>query len=214
MLERLLWDRFLLHWLPPEKATGDVGVDIERAFNLTYETAEGKPVLFNWMGAAFAVMTGDRTVVVADVPPIGNLPPWIEAHAKKEARDLRSAMRARLAGNMTPHLWLEFRRTFHTATSPVLGGGTQIVVSHPDKTECIDLVRVDRARQAIEELGSKKRARDAVRLLDRRMATRDTSAIDTELRKLAQRSKLPLPAFFDAAEAAVGISNAEWELAT
>ena len=47
MRERLLWDRFLLHWLPPEKATGDVGVDIERAFNLTYETVEGKPVLFN-----------------------------------------------------------------------------------------------------------------------------------------------------------------------
>ncbi len=83
MREHLLWDRFLLHWLPPEKTTGDVGVNIERAFNRTYKTTEDKDVRFNKMGAAFALITGDRTVVVADVPPIGNLPPWIELHAKK-----------------------------------------------------------------------------------------------------------------------------------
>jgi len=214
MRERLLWDRFLIHWLPADKVTGNVGADIDRAFALTYPRDDGKAARFNYMGAAFAVVTTGRTVVVADVPPLGNLPVWLEVQPKNQAKVLRSATRKWLADNMVPHFWLEFRRTYHTADSPVLGGGTQIVISRPEETGHIDLVRVDRARQAIKALGSKKRARDVARLLDRRMTAQDTSDINTKLRGLARKSKLSMPAFFDAAEAAISISNIEWELAT
>ena len=165
------------------------------------------------MGAAFAVMTAGRTIVVADVPPLGNLPAWLELQPKNQAKVLRPATRKWLANNITPHFWLEFGRTYHTAHSPVLGGGTQIVVSHPEDTNYIDLVCIDRARQAIKAFGSKKRARDVARLLNRRMTVQNTSKINAELRKIARKSKLSMPMFFDAAEAAVGISNLEWELA-
>ena len=213
MRERLLWDRFLIHWLPADKVTGNVGADIDRAFALTYPRDDGKVARFNYMGAAFAVVTARRTVVAADVPPLGNLPAWLELQPKNRAKELRPATRKWLADNMVPHFWLEFRRTYHTADSPVLGGGTRIVISHPEETRHIDLVCVDRARQAVKVLGSKKRARDVARLLDRRMTAQDTSDINAKLRRLARMSKLSMPAFFDAAEAAIGISNIEWELA-
>ena len=214
MRERLLWDRFLIHWMPADMVTGNVGADIGRAFALTYRRTDGKVARFNYMGAAFAVITAGRTVVAADAPPLGNLPAWLELQPKNQAKELRPAARKWLADNMVPHFWLEFRRTYHTADSPVLGGGTQIVISHPEETSHIDLVRVDRARQAIKELGSKKRARDVAWLLDQRMTVQDTSDINAKLRGLARKSKMSLPAFFDAAEAAIGISKFEWELAT
>ena len=214
MRERLLWDRFLIHWMPADKVTGNVGADIGRAFARTYPRTDGKVARFNYMGAAFAVITAGSTVVAADVPPLGNLPAWLELQPKNQAKELRPATRKWLADNMVPHFWLEFRRTYHTADSPVLGGGTQIVISHPEGTRHIDLVFVDRARQAIKALGSKKRARDVAWLLDQRMTAQDTSDINAELRGLARKSKMSLPAFFDAAEAAIGISKFEWELAT
>ena len=213
MRECLLWDRFLLHWFPEDKATGNVSADIDQAFRLTYHRDDGKAARFNYMGAAFAVMTAGRTIVVADVPPLGNLPAWLDLQPKNQAKVLRPATRKWLANNMTPHFWLEFGRTYHTAHSPVLGGGTQIVISHPEDTKYIDLVCIDRARQAIKAFGSKKRARDVAGLLNQRMAVQDTSKINAELRKIARKSKLSMPMFFDAAEAAVGISNIEWELA-
>ena len=214
MRERLLWDRFLIHWLPPDMVTGSVSKDIDRAFALTYQRDDGKVARFNYMGAAFAVITAGRTVIVADVPPLGNLPAWLEVQPKNQAKVLRPATRKWLAHKMVPHFWLEFRRTYHTADSPVLGGGTQIVISRPEDTNYIDLVRIERARRAIKALGSKKRARDVAGLLDRRMTVQDTSDINAKLRGHARKSKLSMPAFFDAAEAAIGISNNEWELAT
>lgn len=214
MRERLLWDRFLIHWLPPDKVAGNTGADIGRAFATTYQRDDGKATRFNYMGAAFAVITAGRTVVLADVPPLGNLPAWLEVLPKNQAKVLRPTTRKWLADKMVPHFWLEFGRTFHTSNSPVLGGGTQIVISRPEDTTYIDLVRIERAKQAIKALGSKKRARDVARLLDRRMTVQDTSDINTKLRGLARKSKLSMPAFFDAAEAAIGITNIEWELAT
>ena len=213
MRERLLWDRFLIHWLPPDKGAGNIGADIDRAFALTYRRDDGKAARFNHMGAAFAVITAQRTVVAADVPHLGNLPNWLELRPKNQAKVLRPATRKWLADNMVPHFWLEFGRTNHTANRPVLGGGTQIAISNPEDTDYIDLVCVDRARQAIKALGSKKRARDVAQLLDQRMTVQDTSKINTKLRKCAQESKVSMPTFFDAAEAAVGISDKEWELA-
>ena len=214
MRERLLWDRFLVHWLPPEEVGGDVDANIDRAFSRTYYTDNGKQARFNNMGAAFAVITADRTVVAADVPPLGNLPAWLALHTKKEARELRRDTQKRLVGNMVPHFWLEFGRTYHTANSPVLGGGSQIVISRPAEVTTIDLMRIDRARRAIKVLGSKKRALDAAKLLNRRMQAQNTNSIDVELRKLVRKSQLSLPAFFDAAEATIDISRYEWELAT
>lgn len=213
MRERLLWDRFLVHWLNSKKVTGNVGADIDQAFRHTYNTDDNKAARFNNMSARFALITADRTVVVADVPSLGNLPAWLELHAKVQAKELRPAMRKWLANNMVPHFWLDFGRTYHTADSPVLGGGSQIVISHPQKVTHIDLVRVARAKKAIQAFGSKARAQNVAKLLDRRMLAKDTSSINAELRKLARKSKLSLPAFFDAAEAATDISNLEWELA-
>ena len=83
MRERLLWDRLLIHWLPTDKVTGNVGADIDRAFALTYPRDDGKAARFNYMGAAFAVITARRTVVAADVPPLGNLPAWLDAIAQR-----------------------------------------------------------------------------------------------------------------------------------
>ena len=213
MRERLLWDRFLIHWSDSDKVTGNVGADIDQAFKRTYNTDDNKAARFNNMSARFAVITADRTVVVADVPSLGNLPAWLELRAKAQAKELRPAMRKWLADNMVPHFWLDFGRTYHTERSPVLGGGSQIVISHPQKVIRIDLVRVARARKVVQAFGSKKRAEEVAKLLDRRMLAKDTKSINAELRKLARKSKLSLPAFFDAAEATTDISNLEWELA-
>ncbi len=213
MRERLLWDRFLIHWSDSDKVTGNVGADIDQAFKGTYYTDDNKAARFNNMSARFAVITADRTVVVADVPSLGNLPAWLELHAKKHAKELRPATRKWLADHMVPHFWLDFGRTYHTARSPVLGGGSQIVISRPQEVIHIDLVRVARARKAIQAFGSKTRAQNVAELLDKRMLAKDTSSIDAELRKLTRKSKLSLPAFFDASEATTDISNFEWELA-
>ena len=94
MRERLLWDRFLIHWLPPDKVTGSARKNIDRAFALTYPRDNGKVARYNYMGAAFAVITAGRTIVVADAHAVGlaaNAPPMtlgqLSDHALPVARE-------------------------------------------------------------------------------------------------------------------------------
>ena len=221
MKSRLLWDRWLSHWLPPEKVTKDVKRDIDEALRATYRLPDGK-------GAAFALKGGSSTIIVTEarttaagkIPPrapFQDRPDWLDWRGplagKEQAALLKDAIRGLIA-RPRPHVIVKTGRRPLTLDEIALGEGTVVVVNEPGRTETVDSVRVARARRALETLGSVGGARNARKLLDERMkAAGGSDAIDRKLRQMIRRSKADSATFFDAMDLLDGVSPRELALA-
>ncbi len=221
MKSRLLWDRWLSHWLPPEKVTKDVKRDIDEALRATYRLPDGKGAAFALKGGpSMIVVTEARTTVASRIPPRAPLqdrPDWLDWRGplagKERAALLKEAIRGLIA-RPRPHAIVRTGRRPLTLDEIALGEGTVVVVNEPDGTETVDSVRIARARRALEALGSVGRAREARKLLDGRMeAAGGSDAIDRKLREMIRRSKVGSATFFDATDLLDGVSPRELALA-
>lgn len=221
MKSRLLWDRFLSHWLPPEKATGDVRRDIDEALRITYELPDGKEATFAQKGGlSTVVVTEAVTVVASRIPP--RAPPharpnwldWRGPLAGKEQAELRNGAIHDLVAKPRPHVIIKTGRRPLTLDEIVLGAGTVVVVNAPDKTMIVDSVRIARARRTLNVFGSANRAREARRLVDEREAAAgETAATDRKIRTMIGRLKVEPEVFFDAVDLLDGVSSLELKLA-
>ena len=210
----LLWDRFLSHWRPPDKATGDVERDIDEALRAEYELPDGKKGTFAQKGGTSTiVITGERTEVDSRIPPcVVPLPSWL-VERPPGAAFLGGAIRGLLA-EPRPHVILKTGRRPFTLDGIVPGDGTAVVVNEPDGVWSVDSVRVGRARRALKALGSAGRAKKARKLLDDRIeAMGDTDGIDKQLRTTIGKLKIDRAAFFDALDLLEGVTPLELKIA-
>lgn len=220
MKSRLLWDRWLSHWLPPEKVTKDVKRDIDEALRATYRLPDGKEAVFAQKGGlSTIIVTEARTTVASRIPPraLQDRPDWLDWRGplagKEQAALLKEAIRGLIA-RPRPHVIVKTGRRPLTLDGIALGEGTVVAVNEPDGTETVDSVRIARARRALETLGSVGRAREARKLLDERMkAAGGGDAVDRKLREMIRRSKVDSATFFDATDLLDGVSRRELALA-
>ena len=217
MKSRLLWDRWLSHWAPPEKVTGDVERDIGEALRATYPLPDGKRATFAQKGGLSTfVVTEAKTTVASRIPP-RDRPGWLDWRGplagKEQAALLKEAVRGLIA-RPRPHVIVKTGKRPLTLDEIVLGEGTVVVVNEPDRTETVDSVRIARARRALQVLGSVGAARKARKLLDDRAeAAGESDAIDGNIRAMIRRLKVDHIAFFDAADLLDGVSPRELALA-
>ena len=221
MKSRLLWDRWLCHWLPPEKATGKVERDIDEALGTTYALPDGKGATFAQKGGLSTIVVTEATTMVASRIPPRRKPPdrpnWLDwagpLAGKEQAECLNNAIRDLIA-RPRPHVIVKTGKRSLTLDEIVLGDGTVVVVNEPGKTTVIDSVRIAHARRALGVLGSVSRAKNARRLLDDRgAAAGDTDAIDRKIKAMIGRLKVDPETFFDAIDLLDGVSPRELTLA-
>lgn len=221
MKSRLLWERFLSHWLPPEKATGDVERDIGEALRVTYELPDGKGATFAQKGGLSTVVVTEATTVVASRIPSREAPharpnwlDWRGPLAGKEQAELRNDAIRDLVAKPRPHVIVKTGKRFLTLGEIVLGAGTVVVVNEPGRTMIVDSVRIARARRALKVFRSADRARKARRLADEREAAAgETAAIDRKIRTMIGRLAVEPDIFFDAVDLLDGVSPLELNLA-
>lgn len=217
MKSRLLWDRWLSRWAPPEKVTGDVKRDIGEALRATYPLPDGKGAAFAQKGGlSTIVVTEAETTVASRIPP-RDRPGWLDWRGplagKEQAALLKEAVRGLIA-QPRPHVIVKTGKRPLTLDEIVLGEGTVVVVNEPDRTETVDSVRIVRARRALDVLGSAGGARKALMLLRKRAeAAGESDAIDGDIRAMIRRLKVDRTAFFDAADLLDGVSGRELALA-
>ena len=102
-----VWQRFARYWLPEAEATGDLAADVTRTLGRTYEniTRENSQARFNAKGGFCVVaILPERTLVLANARPAGQLPEWVEQHpgVGPEARHRRQALRKEPTGQPVP----------------------------------------------------------------------------------------------------------------
>ena len=217
MKSRLLWDRWLSHWAPPEKVTGDVERDIGEALRATYPLPDGKRATFAQKGGLSTfVVTEAKTTVASRIPP-RDRPGWLDWRGplagKEQAALLKEAVRGLIA-RPRPHVIVKTGKRPLTLDEIVPGGGTVVVVNEPGRTETVDSVRIARARRALDALGSVGAARKALKLLrERAEAAGESDAIDGNIRAMIRRLKVDPTAFFDATDLLDGVSGRELALA-
>lgn len=217
MKSRLLWDRWLSHWAPPEKVTGDVESDIGEALRATYPLPDGKRATFAQKGGLSTfVVTEAKTTVASRIPP-RDRPGWLDWRGplagKEQAALLKEAVRGLIA-RPRPHVIVKTGKRPLTLDEIVPGGGTVVVVNEPGRTETVDSVRIARARRALDALGSVGAARKALKLLrERAEAAGESDAIDGTIRAMIRRLKVDPTAFFDATDLLDGVSGRELALA-
>lgn len=217
MKSRLLWDRWLSHWAPPENVTGDVKRDVDKALGATYLLPDGKGATFAQKGGlSTIVVTEAETTAASRIPP-RDRPGWLDWRGplagKEQAALLKEAVRGLIA-RPRPHVIVKTGKRHLTLDGIVLGEGTVVVVNEPDRTETVDSVRIARARRALQVLGSVGGARKARKLLDdRAKAAGESDAIDGNIRAMIRRLKVDHIAFFDAADLLDGVSPRELALA-
>lgn len=221
MKSRLLWDRWLSHWAPPENVTGDVERDVDEALRATYRLPDGKGAAFAQKGGlSMIVVTEAQTTVASRIPP-RDRPGWLDWRGplagKEQAALLKEAVRGLIA-RPRPHVIVKTGKRPLTLDEIVLGEGTVVVVNEPDRTEIVDSVRVARARRALQVLGSVGGARAALKLLRDRAdaAVGDGDALEAVNRKMEttmRRLKIDPAAFFDATDLLDGVSSRELALA-
>ena len=217
MKSHLLWDRFLSHWLPPEKVTGKVERDVDEALRATYDV-DGKGHTFSQKGGLSTIVVTEATTRVASrIPPRAapcdrpNWLVWVGPLSGKEHAELRDAAVRDLIAAPRPHVIVRTGKRPLTLDEILLGDGTAVVVNEPDKTTVTDSVRVARARRALKVLGTVNRADNARRMLDDRLvATGDTDAIDRKIRTMIRKLRVDAETFFDAVDLLDGVSR--WEL--
>ena len=219
MKARLLWDRFLRWWLPPEMATGDAARDIDAALRRTYERSDGKTATFAQKGGTSVfVVTEAATCVASVIPPHGRPPPpgWLTRRPRLAGGEIRrfldGAVRD-LAAAPRPHIIARTGRRPLTFGEIRVGEGTVVIVNEPDKSEIIDAVRIARARRALGALRTPAGAEKARKLLAERETAPDADSIDRKLRATIRRLKLDDDAFFDAMELLEGVTRRELKLA-
>ena len=217
MKSRLLWDRFLAHWLPPERVTGEVERDIDEALRATYDLPDGKGATFSQKGGLSTIIVTEATTTVASRIPPRDRPNWLvwdgTLTGRAQAELLDNAVRDLIA-LPRPHVIVRTGKRPLTLDEILLGDGTAVVVNEPDKTNVTDSVRVARARRALEVLGTVNRADSARRMLDDRLAaTGDTDAIDRKMRAMIRRLEVGAETFFDAIDLLDGVSRRELKLA-
>ena len=217
MKSRLLWDRWLSHWAPPENVTGDVERDVDEALRATYRRPDGKEATFAQKGGlSMIVVTEAKTTVASRIPP-RDRPGWLDWRCplagKEQAALLKEAVRGLIA-RPRPHVIVKTGKRPLTLDEIVLGEGTVVVVNTPGETETVDSVRIARARRALQVLGSVGGARKARKLLDDRAeAAGQSDAVDGNIRAMMRRLKVDQIAFFDAADLLDGVSPRELALA-
>lgn len=217
MKSRLLWDRWLSHWAPPEEATGDVERDIGEALRATYLLPDGKGATFAQKGGlSTIVVTEAKTTVASRIPP-RDRPGWLDWRGplagKERTALLKEAVRGLIA-RPRPHVIVKTGKRPLTPDEIVLGEGTVVVVNEPDRTETIDSVRIARARRALDVLGSVGGARKARQLLRERAETAgESDAIDGNIRAMIRKLKIDPAAFFDATDLLDDVSPPELALA-
>ena len=212
MKSRLLWDRFLSHWLPPDERTGDVERDVDRALERTYVPPNA--TFSQKGGLSVVVIAEERTEVASRIPPCVPLPSWlVEIESSAAIPLLNRAIRDLLAAPR-PHIVLKTGKRPFALDGIVPGGGAAVVVNEPDGAWVIDSVRIDRARRALRVLGSVNGAKQARKLLaDRIEAMGDTDEIDKKLRATVRRLKTDEGAFFDALDLLEGATDRELRIA-
>lgn len=217
MKSRLLWDRWLSHWAPPENVTGDMERDVGEALRATYLLPDGKGATFAQKGGlSTIVVTEAETTVASRIPP-RDRPGWLDWRGplagKEQAALLKEAVRGLIA-RPRPHVIVKTGKRPLTLDEIVLGEGTVVVVNEPDRTETVDSVRIARARRALQVLGSVGGARKARKLLDDRAeAAGQSDAMDGNIRAMIRKLKVDHIAFFDAADLLDGVSPRELALA-
>ena len=217
MKSRLLWDRWLSHWAPPENVTGDMERDVGEALGATYLLPDGKGATFAQKGGlSTIVVTEAETTVASRIPP-RDRPGWLDWRGplagKEQAALLKEAVRGLIA-RPRPHVIVKTGKRHLTLDEIVLGEGTVVVVNEPDRTETVDSVRIARARRALQVLGSVGGARKARKLLDDRAeAAGQSDAMDGNIRAMIRKLKVDHIAFFDAADLLDGVSPRELALA-
>ena len=217
MKSRLLWDRWLSHWAPPEKVTGDVRRDIGEALRTTYPLPDGKRATFAQKGGLSTfVVTETKTTVASRIPP-RDRPGWLDWRGplagKEQAALLKEAVRGLIA-RPRPHVIVKTGKRPLTLDEIVLGEGTVVVANTPGETETVDSVRITRARQALQVLGSVGAARKALRLLrERAEAAGESDAVDDNIRAMIRRLKVDPTAFFDATDLLDSVPGPELTLA-
>ena len=221
MKSRLLWDRWLSHLAPPEKVTGDVKRDVDEALRVTYLLPDGNRAAFRLDkgGLSTIIITEAKTTVASKIPPRDRpTPGWLDWRGPLEqAALLKEAVRGLIA-RPRPHVIVKTGRRSLTLDEIVLGEGTVVVVNVPGETETVDSVRIARARQALQVLGSVGGARAALKLLRERAdaAVGDSDALEAVNRKMEttmRRLKIDPAAFFDATDLLDGVSPRELALA-
>ena len=216
MKSRLLWDRFLCHWLPPDEATGNVTRDIDRALARTY----GRHTFAQKGGLATVVVTEAETKVASRIPPHTaqcEWPGWLAfcgwLSGKEQAAILNDAIRD-LIVRPRPHVILKTGRRSFTLDGIVAGNGTAVVVNEPGKTTVTDAARIVRARRALAVLGSVGQAQKARKLLDdREAAVGDSEVIDRKIRDMVRKLRVEHGAFFDAIDLLDHVTPLELRLA-
>ena len=217
MKSRLLWDRWLSHWAPPENVTGDVERDVDEALRATYRLPDGKGAAFAQKGGlSMIVVTEAKTTVASRIPP-RDRPGWLDwrgpLSGKEQATLLKEAVRGLIA-RPRPHVIVKTGKRPLTLDEIVPGGGTVVVVNEPGRTETVDSVRIARARRALDALGSVGAARKARELLrERAEAAGESDAVDGNIRAMIRRLKVDPTAFFDATDLLDGVSGRELALA-
>ncbi len=219
MKSRLLWDRWLSHWAPPKKVTGDVKRDIDEALRTTYPLPDGKRATFAQKGGlSTIIVTEAKTTVASRIPPRDQpTPGWLDWRGplagKEQTALLKEAVRGLIA-RPRPHVIVKTGKRPLTLDEIVPGGGTVVVVNEPGRTEAVDSVRIARARQALQVLGSVGAARKARELLSKRAeAAGESDAVDGNIRAMIHRLKVDPTAFFDATDLLDGVSGPELALA-
>ena len=216
MKSRLLWDRWLSHWAPPKKVTGDVESDIDEALRTTYPLPDGKRATFAQMGGlSTIIVTEAKTTVASRIPPRDQpTPGWLDWRAGKEQTALLKEAVRGLIARPRPHVIVRTGKRPLTLDEIMLGEGTVVVVNKPGKFEAVDSVRIARARQALQVLGSVGAARKARELLRKRAeAAGESDAVDGNIRAMIRRLKVDPTAFFDATDLLDGVSGRELALA-
>lgn len=221
MKSRLLWDRWLSHWAPPENVTGDMERDVGEALRATYRLPDGKGAAFAQKGGlSTIIVTEAKTMVASRIPP-RDRPGWLDWRGplagKEQAALLKEAVRGLIA-RPRPHVIVKTGKRPLTLDEIVLGEGTVVVVNTPGRTETVDSVRIARARRALQVLGSVGGARAAEKLLRERAdaALGDGDALEAVNRKMEtamRKLKIDSTAFFDAADLLDGVSPPELALA-
>ena len=221
MKSRLLWDRWLSLWAPPENVTGDVKRDIGAALGATYRLPDGKGATFAQKGGrSTIIVTEAKTTVASRIPP-RDRPGWLDWRGplagKEQAALLKEAVRGLIA-RPRPHIIVKTGRSTLALDEIVLGEGTVVVVNEPGRIETVDSVRIARARRALQVLGSVGKAREALKLSRERAeaAVGDGDALDAANRKMEaamRRLKIDPAAFFDAVDLLDGVSRRELDLA-
>lgn len=214
----LLWDRFLAYWPPREEVTGDKAQDIDTALRTTYPLPNGKGGTFAQKGGLSGIVITERETTVASRIPPNDAPPdwliWIDARQRKDVTALLNEKIRALVAQPQPHVILKTGKKTFTLDEIVVGNGTVVVMNEPGKITCTDAVRIRRARRALEVFGSVTAARDALELLDKRIAAAgDTAKIDDELRTMIRKLDTTDAAFFDAVALLDGVTKRELDLA-